>query len=454
MTLQVWADFNKKTNSTIQPGTAQAVLDVKMKGDTSVLNPVFLVSGELETSLARINYVAWNGRYYWVTDTVYLTNNLAEIHCKVDVLATYKGNIAGSTFLVERSAQNYNPMLYDKAVIPAQNMSTWGSTYNTLGDSWDTTNGCFLVRVVGGGGTSPTGITTYAMNAIGLNHLMEGMFNADNYSFLSDETIKSFFNPFQYIVSVMWFPLTPQTVASGDYQHVKLGWWDSSALGSYAIVNATSVNLTTILTRPSTLPNDFRATSPQWTTMKLFLPGCGSFFLNPAEVQSDIHVDYNIDLLTGQVQVNVFGADRRYCIGTFVGQVGVPISIGQLDVNAGSTAKSLISGLGSLLSGNVGGALTGIVDTIQNVSQPTPSVNGNNGNRSALQNMPMPRLYCFVYSASDYDTLRLGRMCRKTLQLSELTGFIQCTNASIDMKGTDEERRQVNNFLNGGFYLE
>lgn len=454
MTLQAWADFHKKVNSTIQPGTAQAVLNVNIKDKTSILNPVFLISGDLPDSLSHLTYVAWNSRFYFVTDVVWTSKNQAEIHCKVDVLATYKGDIAGSTFLVERSAQNYNPYLYDKGVIPESYVGTSGSRVGTMPSTWDVNDGCFLVRVVGGGGTSPTGITTYAMNSIGLNHIMEGMFNANNYSFLSDETIKSFFNPFQYIVSVMWFPLTVQSVASGDYQHIKLGWWDSSALGSYAIVNSKSANLHTTIARPSTLPEDFRATSPQWTVMKIYLPGCGTFFINPAEVLTDLDIYYNIDLLTGQAQANVYHPSGNYMIGSYTGQAGVPVSIGQLDVNAGATAKSLITGLGSLISGNVGGALGSAFDTIQNVAQPTPSVNGSNGNRSALIAKPNPTLYYYIYTPSGWDVLRLGRMCRKTLQLSELTGFIQCTNASIDLKGTLEEKQEVNKFLNGGFYLE
>lgn len=453
MTLQVWADFEKKENSTIQPGTAQAVLDVKLKKDCSVLRPIFIISGELQDSVSHINYAAWNERFYWVTDVIFLTNNLAELHCKVDVLATYKGDIAGETQLVERSAQNYDPWIYDRTIIPEMKMQYWGNTEGVMPGGWNPGKGCFLIRVVGGGGTSETGITTYVMNSIGLNHVLQSIFNASNYDFLSDDTIKSFFNPFQYIVSVMWFPLTPTTVASGDYLHLKLGWWEVPN-NSYAVVNQSSVVLSTIIKRPAELPEDFRAMSPQWTIMKLYLPGCGSFFVNPAEVASDLHVDYNIDLATGQVQVVVLGADRLYIVGTYEGVVGVPVSIGQLDVNASSTAKSLITGLGNVFSGNIGGALSSLTDAAQNVAQPTPSVNGTNGNRSSFVRFPSPKLYWYHYKSSGEDILRLGRMCMKKVKLSTLTGYIKCVNASIPLKGTEQERDEVNAYLNGGFYLE
>lgn len=454
MQLQVWASFEKRRNSTRQPsGTPSAVLEVVMKKDTSMMNPSFIISGEPGTSLTTINYCAWNSRFYFVEDCIFLTNNQAELKCKVDVLATYKGDILEYEAYVVRASQLTRPWLPDPAVIPLQHKAYWGNTQANLSSGWDTSEGSYTIRVVGGGGTSGTGITSYCVNATGLNHIVEKAFSAANYDFLSaDEAIKSFFNPFQYIVQVMWFPLTPATLGSDNFQHIKLGWWDLGE--SYRVVSATSVTLTCVLKRPTNLPEKFVSRDSRFTTVKVYLPGCGTYFLNPIDLSSDLHCIYNIDIATGECMVTLQNSDRKELIGSFTGSVGVPIAIGQLDMNLASSAKSLISGLGSGLSGNVGGLLNGVADAAINLAQPTPSVNGANGNRGAIQNMPNPTISWDSKASSGVAPAQRGNFVAETYKLSLIKGYVQCANASLDVHGTGYEKDQLNNFLNGGIFIE
>lgn len=416
------------------------------------MNPVFVIAGKVETDISPINYCAWNSRFYFVDDIIFLSEQQAELHCSVDVLATYRGNILSYKAFVVRADDAVNQWLPDPGMLPLENNAFWGYNNANMPSSWDPSEGCYLLRVVGGGGTSGTGITSYCVNAVGLNHIVEKAFSSANYDFLSDESIKSFFNPFQYIVSVMWFPLTPASLGSSDFKHIKLGWWDLGE--SYRVVDRTVLTLNTIIKRPSNLPDDFRARDSRFTTVKMHLPGCGTHFLNPIDVASDLQVDYHIDTATGGVQVAVHSSDRNQLIGTYSGIVGVPIAIGQLDTNMGQVVKSLASGLGAGLSGNVGGLLGGVGDAALSLAQPTPSVNGSNGNRGALQSMPYPAIsWACKYSTPVADDIRGHYVCAART-LSTLRGYVQTLYASLDVKGTSGEKDKINAFLDGGVFIE
>lgn len=454
MQLQVWAQFSKKLKSTRQPTeTPSAVLNVTLKKDTSMLNPTFVISGEPGESLREINYVSWNARFYFVEDCIFLTNNMAELVCTVDPLATYKGNILGYEAFVVRASAVQKPYLSDPAVIPANRKSKWGNHKADMPSQWSPGEGSYIIRVVGGGGTSSTGITSYCVNAIGLNHIVEKAFNSANYDFLgADEAIKSFFNPFQYIVSVQWLPLTPTALGSDQFEHIKLGWWDLGE--SYRIVTATEVSVRTTIKRP-TLPDDFTGRDPRFTSVKLYLPGCGTYFLDPMDCVNDLHISYHIDVATGACIVEVFSSDTLELYGTFVGQVGANISIGQVDMNLGNVSKSIIQGLGSLLSGNVGGVLNGVADTALTLAQPTPSVNGANGSRGAIQSMSKPIISWHQFSHTSVGAYQRGNYVCSTYKLSEIApGYVQTMNANLDVNGTAEEKRMINNYLDGGIFLE
>ena len=48
----------------------------------------------------------------------------------------------------------------------------------------------------------------------------------------------------------------------------------------------------------------------------------------------------------------------------------------------------------------------------------------------------------------------LGLPCCSTVELSTLTGYCQCSNASVSAIAMPEEITKINNYLNGGVYIE
>ena len=111
MKIQYWTAVLKEKNSTFQPSHGTEI-EVKLKENTSLMNPVFIITKNIHE---LIRYVYWvdTSRYYFVDDVVSVTNTISEVHCSVDVLATYKTYIGQSSQYVLRSASAFDTDIID-----------------------------------------------------------------------------------------------------------------------------------------------------------------------------------------------------------------------------------------------------------------------------------------------------------------------------------------------------
>lgn len=82
--------MKKRINSTKFMYEATTTLEgVVLKEPTSRSKPVFLLHKvSADGDLAGCNYCNTMGRFYWIDDIVHVTNDLIEVHCHTDVLAT------------------------------------------------------------------------------------------------------------------------------------------------------------------------------------------------------------------------------------------------------------------------------------------------------------------------------------------------------------------------------
>ena len=107
----------KKTNSTLQPtaDNPKFELEVNLKEDTSMYYPTFLINIVFTSNDFPYNYLKWQERYYFIDDIVKPTiNNVWELVCSIDLLATFKADIlTNTTAFVKYSANKFNPMIPD-----------------------------------------------------------------------------------------------------------------------------------------------------------------------------------------------------------------------------------------------------------------------------------------------------------------------------------------------------
>lgn len=91
----------KRYNSTNQEFEQHFKCNVRLKEPCSIVHPTFILSRNAveqiksPVNFAEINYCrcAHFMRYYWISDVIYGKNDIVEIHCDCDVLATWHDHI-------------------------------------------------------------------------------------------------------------------------------------------------------------------------------------------------------------------------------------------------------------------------------------------------------------------------------------------------------------------------
>lgn len=473
MELKLWKNVSKKRNSTyVVSNQPDYTLDVVLKDDTSVDTPTFL----LDSVDVSVNYALWQGRYYFVDDIRRGITGQYELECATDYLATFKAYIGNYTAFVERASSNYDTYLPDNA-LSSKNAIVHAS-HETLTLNNITADGCYLLRAVTqvDSAANKTGVITYILDQSDLKAVMDFMFTDSNYpDILSDMAVKSFFNPFQYIVDLRWVPYskTNMTQGSSATGPVKFGWFNSQY--SVPILTAQVSNQSYTLAVPTCYygNTDFRRYDSRFTNFKLYVFGHGTIDLSPMDVTAGgLRIQRTVDFTTGEMITLVRRSDGVHPIAEFKDPFCIPVQISQVNSNLFHSAMDVLStvgqgmqaagiaaegGAGAIASALAGGVIrTGasVINAIRGETCAGITGNGTNGNRAGLIQMPYYILYETAYDSAEFSTNVNGRPLCKNVQISTLSGYIQCAGASINIPGFARDKEAVNNALNGGFYYE
>ena len=94
--------------------TTIATLTGTLRNDTSIIDPTFIIEGDISDYLAA-NYctVESFGRSYFINNIRSLRANLFEIACHVDVLSSFKTQIRANKAIVRKSENVWNLYLND-----------------------------------------------------------------------------------------------------------------------------------------------------------------------------------------------------------------------------------------------------------------------------------------------------------------------------------------------------
>lgn len=457
--------FYKRINSTKQPEGDGLQLECQLKESCSVLTPVIITSGS--GTITDYNYVyiqKWK-KYYFITDTTILTGNRYEVALSCDELASWKNSIGRYTCFVERAASSYNSRIRDNLLSSTTNIVNSVIASSDLSSHFEPLGGFYVMRTVGGGSQSTTGITSYCLTASQVRGVLSFMFTESNFTdVISDATVKSFFNPFQYIVDLKWLPLNYDDYSATllTEENVKFGWWESDVTGKIITSGFAGQHFQCdSITLPGNSYSDWRRYSDSFSDYNIYLPGIGTLDLSAQETAEGLCCRYDIDITTGICQCSLYSGSMTdgenptgVLIATYTSTVGVPIQLGQLDSSMLNVISDMGGALKSAITGNIFGAISSGISAVQDGLNPSKSVNGTVGARYILlQNQKILVTLNNLGSAA-YPTTVAGRPLCQNVQLSTLSGFIQCGGASIDIGGYQGEKDTVNGYLNGGFYYE
>ena len=487
-------NFVKKENSTKQPSSGGLAVQGVLKEPCSIMNPVIQIerlSNDAVPSTYTYAYINKFGRYYFIEDWVWV-NGLWEVHMKEDVLATYKTEIGNSTEYVLRtdSTTDFNGEITD---------TTYPATTDIVSESYslsnifttDLTVGCYIVGIISGGTSQAVGAISYfAMTSTEFGALKDKLFSDDNLEImgiidaggqtlvqdLSQEVLKTLYNPYQYIVSCMWFPFGKSAIPStSSVSSIKIGWWDYPLSGGrlYAQTLELGNEQFTITAHPQASRGSYLNYAPY--TRRTLIGRFGSVPVDTTlfKVGDKINISYMIDLITGQCYTKI---SRRDESGTTPAEdliaernflLGVPIQIAQVGTDYLGTAVSAINtvasgvngavsgfvkgGVAGAIGGAIAGSASGIYNTLQS-AMPQVETSGQNG--SFLAPVNNTHVVEQFYKIVDEDIAHRGRPLCELRQLNTLSGFILCAEGEIDISCYDNERKEIVQYLTQGFFWE
>ena len=187
---------------------------------------------------------------------------------------------------------------------------------------------------------------------------------------------------------------------------------------------------------------------------RIFLPAVGLLDLNPLDaVEGDLYFDLMLDCFTGAISYRIYhsgGAD----VLTANGQAGVPIPCGTSSFDLGSLLTNTIGGIVSATSGNAGGTIGSAVAVATGILTPQTCVSGGSGNKTVIQERPNIVVTCENLGSKSFPTENAGRPYYTNNTINNMSGFVKCGNASIDLPCAEPIKEKINMYLNSGFYWE
>lgn len=468
--------FNKRSNSTAAPADSSgASFDVVLKDRTSILNPVFLLS---LASFPSYNYAKYEGRYYFITGIDSVHDELWAISCTVDVLATWKAAIQGtSAFVLFDTAANTE--LTDSRISMKTSQVTQVNSANfaLLG-----TDVSAVVSIVGRENT-----TTFQMDVNAAANLMNGINTwlttairrpaggSSSPEEAIDELADMTTDAFRQLVAtgsakdciksafIVPVPLSTIWAASAN---IWLGEFDTGR-SAKRIPNTKNRIAKDVLT--VAIPwqaNDWRRNSP-YHEIYLYIPYVGLQRIPTGDIigETNISIESSIDVATGDTIMRVYTASKT--IAQYTAQLGISFPIGASNVTPLQVANTILSAgqsaaasAGAFLTGNIAGGIGGSLGTIQGIMnnlEPLPTCVGGNSGGAALG--LANTVYCIsVYHdtnvAPDSVSAIMGTPSREVKSLGSLSGYVQTVGASVAGSMTETERSQINRLLDGGVYLE
>lgn len=482
----------KKANSTaVINFTGITPYSCFLKTPSSVEHPIVILTNLLPN--AKYAYIPDFGRYYFVEDIQVIHNERFSYTLSVDVLGSYSAAIKALSEYCSRSSAGTDlipdPMQSHTGKLSAIRTSgSWDANAPTI----DFSTGSFLLTTVAGGASGAFGSNlVYHVDANTLDNLMDELFNANSAIYgndITDDQVKTYFNPFQYIISCKWIPISG---GGGGADPIQFGFWTSTYHGTKLTAGFGFSKGFTINCPAAYGADDFKSYSGDWVNHDLYVPGFGWLPVSAEFSGSTLNGGIAVDYATGEAYLEVSSQYSGELIAKHVlsasGQLAVPVGLSQLSVdvsNVGTTIvanaeKALNAGGVSMIKDFAGeggkvdswsartlgilGSLANHVPIIGNlvgggreVMNPTLASCGQNGNRMSLSLFSGPRLTTRYFTDVNKTSVQtaFNKADNEVRTLSTLSGFCKCNLSKVPNIGTATEAAAIMSFLNGGVYLE
>lgn len=503
MEIDFYTNFYKKDNSTKQPTvggygnlTEKHTVTGYLREPCSVLHPQVSLQGTPVTStipaVCTYAYIPHFSRYYFVKDWVW-NDGLWTCQMDIDVLATWKNEIGDMNEYILRTDGTSSNM--DETITDTMYPATTDFSINeySMSNVFSTTisDGCYIVGIISGGTSNAVGaISYYALTSSQFASLKSKLFSDNNLMIMgiidsqgeelvndiSQEVLKTIYNPYQYIVSCMWFPFSATSITSKtQVSTINIGWWSYSLTG-YSLY-AQRIEFGESGSLPSHPQASSRGSYLNYApyTRRSIIGRFGTVAIDTSffKLGNYLSIGYLVDLITGQCRatIEIYDSSQQNPTHTVIAEryfmLGVPIQIAQVGTDYLGTAVSVLNSVsgtvssafsGALSGGLVGGitgAVAGVANGIYNTVQSAmPQVETSGSNGSFLAPAVTTKVLSQFFRIVDENIIHKGRPLCSMRTIKNLTGFILCADADVDMDCYDEERKKIGEYLVTGFFWE
>lgn len=464
MNILLFRNFKKRVNSTLRPADSLGESrTISAKSRIDYLNPVFLITG-IDMS---INYVKWQGAYYYVTDKAVRLNDIMELTCSIDAPATIKEDIMATTAHVVYSSSDYTKHLRDQRLQPTLTVNNAVGSV-PLSTLFFDASGCYVIGVISKEASGVNGALDYFVLTIQeLKALISRLLEKSFFEQISDLLV----NPMDFIVSCKWLPFSSSDMPGIANQPIFIREVDTNLTGRRLSAYTKNNSVAVAFPYPQGHESTFLDLSP-FTTASIYLPFVGIVDL-PTDAlypSTTCNIDINVDIILGNISYKIGRSATvgYYSIYSGSCSANLPLSNAKQDVEniAGGTfaligtaiSAAVVPMTAPVALGIAGAALAGAGTTISGTSMHTQTNGALSSRLGATLGLDIVVTFIMYVPSEFFDSeeriARIGLPCNKMRTLTGLTGYCQTSGASISTSAPDSVRNTCNAMLDSGIYLE
>lgn len=434
---------DKRVNSTKIPTLSETATCV-LKSGTSIESPTFILQG-VEPFDWNVAYCETFGRYYFINDVTYAESTY-EISCMCDYLASYKDEILSNTQYVTRSSSLFNKYLSDTLYPTSASTTIVQAITNDFGFS---DAGSIILTTAGKDGNAFHALSSAQFSAL-CNYLYSSTFidALTDWTKIGEVITKQVFNTQDYIISACWVPVS----IGGGNDSISLGPITGCGTGTAISNGCIWGNVVSVKApnHPQVENFDYRNVEP-FSKYSLSIPYIGTIPIDGSFIEKDrnIYIGMLMDI-NGNISSSVFNSQGLF--GYYFGCAGANVGFSSRSSNGGGNIVEGIGGLvSSAITGNGLGAASGVLSLVGGLVSSTVTSSGSSG---CVAQENYCTLTCRFSTQTAIDINHFGRPLCSPTSLSGLTGFVKCESAAVICSATENGKVIINDFLNGGMFIE
>ena len=466
-------NFTKRKNSTKQPSGVSTDFNVTLKGGSSFLTPILMLH---INSRPTFNYLQFEDRYYYITDIVSVRNDLWEIHCTVDALATHKTEIGNTPAMIMYATGGRNDII-DQRIGVKSPVDVRSEAKIMTGDFTGFTSSSEGIAII-----SVTGVGSFGnyllQDARDVPKLISDIESWASTTITNVATgMQQLFmggNAAQCLRSAIYLPIILSSTSNFDSPtQIKLGAYPCTDGAGNAInglrVNNPFLNASCVIDIPWKY-NDWRRNAP-YTKVYLYLPIFGIVSLPSTDIinEEQLSILYSLNILGGDICYMVRGTTSGRKLVTGSANIAMQSPYGSANI-AGGKALSGIGVAAGAIAAVAAGAVTGGAATLAMFggigaasSGLVGALGGETGGGGGLSGSAVTGLdlgvMCTTLSHELTDSQSnlnpiMGKPVMAKHTVGTYSGFVQTDGMCVIGAMTETEYNQINKACDSGIYYE